>query len=384
MPKSIQTMLNPDDIQRLCERKYPAFLRSIVTGEQFFPMLIRFGRPSSVDDWEKLRREISSLANGDIGYRIEWVETNTRRWGQQKFPERVWFENELGLLKALRKTSEVEKFRSNIALTRKECPALEGWLPRNAPRLIEFPAVWPDLLKVCSHFLNNPRPGIYSRELPIEVDTKFIERYQGILWDLLDFLLPDSTKVASDRFEERFGLRYDEPMIRFRILDPKLKLRINLPVDDLAVPLSQFCALGWTGLTVLITENKMRTTFLTLPPIPAAIGVWGGGGAAELLSSAHWFANCRIFYWGDLDVHGFHILSRLRRTFPQVTSIMMDEATLDAFSNFIVPASESTYEEISNLTAEERGAYQRVKTAQILLEQEKISQRYATKALSGI
>ena len=68
-------------------------------------------------------------------------------------------------------------------------------------------------------------------------------------------------------------------------------------VEDLAVPLSQFRAFDWSDLAFLITENKM--TFLTLPPISRAIGIWGGGGAAELLTLVDWLAGCRHFYWGD-------------------------------------------------------------------------------------
>jgi hypothetical protein len=375
-------MLNPDDIQQLCERKYPAFLRSLVTGEKFFPMPIRFGRPSTADDWEKLRREVSSLANGQLGYQIEWTETNTRRWGRQKFPTRVWFESEGDYVAALRKAREVATFRLNLVLAREQLPNLGPWLSSNPVRIVEYAHVWADLLKVCRYFLTHPRPGLYARELPIEVDTKFIESHEGVLRSLLDSLLPNPAKVESERFEERFGLRYDEPQIRFRLLDPELKLRLSICVDDLAVPLSQFRALNWSGMTVLITENKMRTTFLSLPSAPNAIGIWGGGGAAELLSSVNWLASCRLVYWGDVDVHGFHILSRLRGIFPNIISVMMNETTLDTFARFIVAASESSYEDISHLTMDESRAYQRAKAGKLLLEQEKIPHSHATPLLS--
>jgi hypothetical protein len=379
-----QPMLNPDDIQQLCERKYPAFLRSLVTGEKFFPMPIRFGQPSTSDDWEKLRQEVSSLANGQLGYQIEWTETNTRRWGRQKFPTRVWFENESDYVTALRKSQEVASFRMNLALSREQLPNIDAWLSSNSVRVVEYARVWADLLKVCRYFLAHPRPGLYARELPIEVDTKFIERHESVLGSLLDFLLPDLAKVESNRFEEQFGLRYDEPMIRFRLLDSKLRFRLNLPVDDLAVPLSQFRALNWIGITALITENKMRTTFLTLPTAPNSIGIWGGGGAVELLSSVNWLANCRLFYWGDMDVHGFHILSRLRETFPNIVSAMMDDVTLNAFARFIVNANESSCEMISHLTMDECRAYQRVKQGNLLLEQEKIPYSYAAPLLGAL
>nr|WP_286196907.1 DUF2220 domain-containing protein [Thalassotalea sp. G20_0] len=35
-------------------------------------------------------------------------------------------------------------------------------------------------------------------------------------------------------------------------------------------------------------------------------------------------------YWGGIDTHGFAILSRLRQYFPQVRSLLMDQATLQA------------------------------------------------------
>src|SRR5438477_1293911 len=192
-------MLGPNDIQQLCERKYPAFLRSIVTGEQFFPMPIRFGRPSTAEDWEKLRSEVAALANGQLGYRIEWTETNTRRWGRQRLPDRVWFENEAEFLQAVRRINEVERLRSNLALARKEFAALESWFPANTSRLVEFGAVWPDLMKVCRYFLANPRPALYARELPINVDTKFIDRHQSVLRSLLDVILPEEARTNAER-----------------------------------------------------------------------------------------------------------------------------------------------------------------------------------------
>lgn len=375
-------MLQPDDIARLCQRKYSAFLKAVVAKEAFFPLEVRFGRPSTTAEWETLRNEITTLVDGNLGYRIEWTETNTRRWGRQRFPERVWFENEREFLRAIRKDHETERLRVNLTLTREQCSQLEPWLSSNVMRVVEFADAWSGLLKVCCYFLAHPRPGLYTRELPVGVDTKFIERHQGILRSLLDFLLPESAKNESDRFEERFGLRFDEPLIRFRLLDAQLKSRLGLPVDDLAVPLSQFRALDLGDLTVLIAENKM--TFLTLPLTSDALGIWGGGGAAELLSSVDWLARCRLLYWGDVDVHGFHILSRLRRTFPTLASLMMNETTLDQFTHLAVVARPATYEDVSGLTEDEQRAYERVCAKMLLLEQEKIPHVHATREIESV
>ncbi len=375
-------MLHPDEIRRLCLRKYPAFLRAIIMEKGFFPLEIPFGQPSTTDEWEKLRRDIRTLAQDDIGYRIEWSEINTRRWGKQKLPRRVWFENEAEFLRAIHKEKEIDVFRCNVKLTRQMCPMLESWLLANTLRLVEFADSWLGLLKMCQYFLAHPFPKVYAREIQVEVGTKFVERHETILRGLLDHILPESAKVNAERFEERFGLRFDEPLIRFRLLDNSLRDRLHLSVDDLAVPLSQFRSQNWSHLTVVITENKMRTTFLTLPSIPNGLGIWGGGGAAELLKSVDWLSTCQIFYWGDIDVHGFHILSSLRRAFPMIKSVMMDESTLEQFRNYAVKAMPARYQDIGGLTKEEGQIYQTVNTEAVLLEQEKIPHSHASQMLS--
>jgi hypothetical protein len=371
-------MLSSVDIQRLCQRKFPAFLKALVTGEQFFPLDVRFGRPSTTDEFEKLRAEIASLTTDAHGYRIEWSEKNTRKWGRQKLPERVWFETEEEFVRAMGKVSDVARFRENLLLTRKICPSLELWLPDNVTALIDFADEWNGLLQVCAYFLKNPRPGLYARELPVDVDTKFIERHHAILGKMLGFLLYIEARYGI-RFEERFGILYDEPLIRIRILDESLHEKLRQPLSDFSTPLSRCSKLNWQDLAVIITENKMN--FLTLPTIGGAIGIWGGGHAAELLKQIPWLKNCRLFYWGDLDEHGVQILANLRASFPSVTSVMMDAATLSDFGNLAAVGTAADAFDVSLLNAEEREAFDRIRTGNLRLEQEKIPHASAVSRL---
>ena len=378
-------MLSPDDIRAACQKKYPDFLRALITGETFFPLEIRFGRPSTTAAWSTLQSEITALASAQPvhGYCIDWVETNTRHWGRQRLPERVWFETEAGYLALLGKDAETRRFRRNIELTRRVCPELEGWLAPHVARLVDSDADWPDVLQVCRYFIDHPRPDLYARELPIPVGTKFIEARRPLFRSLLDFALPAHAVVLdSEHFETRFGLRFDEAMIRLRTLDPALTERLRLPATDLAMPSSQFNLLDWSDLTLVITDNKM--TFLTLPTLKNSLGIWGGGGAAALLETAPWLARCRIFYWGDLDVHGFHILSRLRRAHPHLQSALMDDETLARFEPYWKIAGHAAYEETSCLTSKEKALYLRLRDTGALLEQEKISHPYAVTKLQSI
>lgn len=376
-------MLSPDDIRGACQRKYPAFLRAAITGEAFFPLEIRFGRPSTTAAWQTLQTEISALAQPGAGYRIDWTDVNTRQWGRQRLPERVWFEHEADYLRLLGKIDEVSRFRLNVALIRDQCAALAPWLAPHAMRVIEHDDSWPRLLHVCRYFLGNPRPQRYARELPIPVGTKFIEENRPILRSLLDFILPtEHVDTSAEHFETRFGLRFDEGLVRFRLLDHALAKPLGLPITDLSVPYSQFRTLPWAQLSVLVVENKM--TFLTLPPLPNTVAIWGGGNAVAVLGNARWLAECRVFYWGDLDVHGFHILSRFRQTLQHVESVLMCEKVLDEFASYQVRASPVSYEETTGLTPAELATYARLRDTHVLLEQEKIPHAYTMEELARL
>ena len=94
-----------------------------------------------------------------------------------------------------------------------------------------------------------------------------------------------------------------------------------------------------------------------------------------------WLADCRIVYWGDLDVHGFHILARLRRGLPQVKSVMMNAEVLDRFMTPAATGKPATHEFVETLTSAGRQAYAQVQAGNLLLEQEKIPHAFAVAEL---
>lgn len=359
--------------------RYPDFLRSIVNGTTFFPLPVRFGKPSPTEDFNKLRREINALTEANLGCNIEWTEVNSRRWGKQRFPQRLEFGDETSYLRALGKTKEVARFRENLAITRQRCPVLVAYLETRPSDAVEFVDDWAGLLEVCCFLRLHPRPNLYARELPLSVDTKFVERYQTVLARLLSVVLPTNAIVEAERFEERFGLRYEQPQIRLRLLDESLRTTLGVPFRDVALPSEEFQNLGWNNLRVLVSENKM--TFLTLPCVPRTIGVWGAGNAAALLHSVSWLADCELFYWGDVDAQGFEILARLREAFPRTKSIMMDAATMTRFRDLCVAGVVSNAQIRPQLTSTEEKAHQLVRASNLRLEQERIPNQFAATAI---
>jgi hypothetical protein len=367
-------MLNPADIQGLAQRKYPDYLRSLVTSEPLFPLRIRFGKPSSTEEFGKLSQEVVALSTGNFGYTIEWELKNTRKYGTQNLPVQVRFDSEEQFVKAIGKQREVEQFRTNLAATTARLPQLQEWMAVHVKWVVEFGPVWDEMLKVCEYFLANPRPGLYTRQLPIAVHTKFIQENAQVLSSLLSTILPESAKAEGGAFESRFGLKMLEPLIRFRVLDPNLQSRLEFTHAEMGLPLSVFCSLKVEGVRVIITENLMN--FECLPGIPNGLAIWGQGNAAELLHAVPWLSGCAVHYWGDIDEHGFHILARLRSKFPSIRSIMMDLGTLENFRNLTGPGERAGKTPI-NLTDEERLAYETVVRDELRLEQEKIPQSYS-------
>ena len=56
--------------------------------------------------------------------------------------------------------------------------------------------------------------------------------------------------------------------------------------------------------------------------------IFGAGYGWEALAQARWLTFCTLYYWGDIDTYGFHMLDRLRASFPHARSFLMDRETL--------------------------------------------------------
>ena len=225
------------------------------------------------------------------------------------------------------------------------------------------------------YFVDHPRPNVYARELPLSVDTKFIERHASLLRDWLDLVLPPHAIRADEKkFEHRFGLRSADPHLLVRLLDPQLGSELGFPCVEFSLPLDTLASLPVRADLVLIVENKVN--LLTLPRVKRGLGL-GALGDAATRRHVPWLSRIPIVYWGDVDVEGLEILSSLRALFPQTRSLLMDVATLDRWPHLIVSGSGhvSTRETPAHLTESEQAAFTRCRDGNLRLEQERIPHR---------
>ncbi len=342
--KSIQ------QIRRQLEKQWQKFkfqqaylAKNFAQQEPVFPFVINLPKPTdkqwlhSYDEVKIWLDNINEL-NTVQGFSLKKQQTNYAKVGKQIIPISLTITNIEALARYLGKWQNWQKFLTNVELINQALPQLGSWLLVNAKEINKYQNVWLSLIRVCQHFLKQPRLKCYLRQLDIVgIDTKFIEQHKNILKSLLDELLPPSQikskieKLTEHGFEKRFGLLYEQPQIRFRLLDPILVQEFS-GLSDLSMPLDQFQQLNMLIDKVFITENKING--LAFPQVNNAMVIFGLGYGIQSLKQVSWLNTCQLTYWGDIDTHGFAMLSQLRGYFPKVKSLLMDEVTLLACKKF--------------------------------------------------
>lgn len=381
-------MISVEEIKKQALKNYKYFLTDLIEKKSYNPIEIRFGKVKSKDltgNPFKISDEIKELRNNSkqilgFGYTIDFKIQNTQQFGKQEFPEKIYFQNELDFLKFIKKEKEVKKFKENINLILTNLPDSKDFFIKYPLKVIDNELIWIDLIKVCKYFLENPKPCLYIRELPIKIHTKFIEHNKKIIGEILDKILPEaSLNPEFKEFEKRFGLKYDQSLIRFRFLDSKLFIG---NMSDISLTENEFESLKFYCKNVFITENKIN--FLTFPMIKNSIVIFGKGFNISNLKNANWLNEKDIFYWGDIDTHGLQILSQITGYFPKTKSIMMDFETLNHFKNKCGKGENTNVSELVNLTDKEIRLFNHLKEKNLRLEQEKITQEYVDEYLKKI
>ena len=391
-------MIGPAEIHAKAERRYAAFLASVVEGESIFPLEIPFAKAKpgeAAARWIELGAELSALkaesaeARPGKSYAVEWEERRDRLAGGQRLPSRIAFPDETPYLAFLGKAREVERFRSDLALILEAFPALRAWAAAKPHAIIERSGEWPRILAALAWLAANPDSGLYLREVPAVEDTKFIEARKPLLRVLLDLVAPPPPgREGAPDFESRCGLRVAPQTVRVRILDRAIAEARLSGVDDLSVPIDRLTLLGFPEIErVLVIENKTSfgraEVFLTAPALRGTIAIFGSGYASRVLGTASWMASRRLGYWGDIDSHGLRILGGFCASFPEARSLLMDEETFDRFPEYRTDAPPDDAAEPENLDPAELGLFRRLVAMPRgnRLEQERVPYGYAREAL---
>lgn len=372
-------MIQPEDIRRKAENLYEAAIRSWLDGkDNFFPRVIPSQKKpdseltTAIMKVQKLRQNSKEVLG--YGYSVKWQQVNSRKYGRNSFPEQISFETIEDLLRFIQKKSEFAAFTDAVTKIRNLFPQLEPWIESNIRFLTDLAPEIDGLVEVVRFLQAHPRPDCFIRELPLAVDTKFVEQHQGVLRQWLDILLPPHCiRADEEHFERRFGLRYAEPHLLMRFLDPEIQKKIGFPCDVLSLPLHTVGQLPLEQARVIIVENKVN--LLTIPRLPHAIGIGALGKAVSLLRYVQSLSDMPITYWGDIDIEGFEILSDLRAIFPHTQSMLMDQETLLGYRHLTVPGTGQQMSVPVHLTSDETNAFHLCLQENLRLEQERLPQK---------
>lgn len=290
-------------------------------------------------------------------FAVEWRDINHRLSGRNRLPAAVVFDKPDDAAAYLKKAKELAVFGQLAASLVDDFAALRPWLLKYPLRVLEHADEWQKLLSVAGWVVKHPRPGIYLRQISLPgIDSKFIESRKKLLGEWLDLLSPaaaiDTAQTGVTGFEARYGFLAKPATIRFRLLDSRLRIA---GLSDLTVTAGEFATLNLQVKRVFVTENDVNG--LAFPNVQGGMVIFGRGYGFDALAQVEWLKDKEIHYWGDIDTHGFAILSQFRQYFPQTRSLLMDQATLLAHRESWVAETAPGRADLSGLTFEESALY---------------------------
>lgn len=210
--------------------------------------------------------------------------------------------------------------------------------------------------------------GYYIRELPIRgVDTKWIETHRS----------------AVELVHPLQGFRSKPALVEVRTLDPRQPVGgfqyVQCSVDELAA--------HQPGVeNIIMVEN--HHTFLALPSLNRTWAIFGGGYYSDALAAGmSWLVDKNVYYWGDLDSHGFNMVSRTRAVLPGMRTILMDLGTVLRHEELAVEEPTALPDDPGNLTPGERQALEHLRVHArgrcLRIEQERIDFRWVCGELAA-
>ena len=377
-------------------------LKETVCSSDCFPKRLRFKTPNSKAlsyDFDAVRCWVTDIQKLK-GFRIVYKTIRHPVIGENRVPVEAWVDTLETAIALLNKQKQVSIFSELYKQTKRHTPELIKWVKQYPLKALELAEVWPKLLDFVRWSQQHPRPDIYLRQVSLPgIDSKFIEQHRPVLAALLDLALAEeqinNKKTGIKQFEQRYGFRSKPEKIRFRLLDTGLTL-LPAPLtradNDFSITANDFQQLHQNTefaahiKRVFITENEIN--FLSFPEQKNSLVIFGSGYGFDALAKAQWLSQLAVFYWGDIDSHGFAILDQLRNKFPHVQSLLMDETTLMKHREFWGNETKAENRELHRLTNSEQNLYQALLdnyyAEHLRLEQERVDYQYLSGVLSSL
>ena len=385
-------MKSPDDIRQQLHKRYKNKLGQWLgplNSDSSWPLEFNLQLPSehvvlrqpeAVGAWITAWRNWQRVGVGTL----IWCERRWRTAGIQQLPERLILNTAAEVVSWIGEATRWQRACSRFEILTTRWPALQQILARHFDLLADYSDADFRRLQDLLVWLNtNPRSGVYPRQVPIAgLDSKWLEKRKGVLTDFLNAI----AGINDQGFFQASGLRVLPQLIRMRILDDGLRQKVA-GLGDITSPVNELIELELSVQRVFVVENVQ--TLLAFPDIQGSIVIGGQGYNVGILQDLPWIMSAECIYWGDLDTHGFAILSKARNCFPKIRSILMDEETLLAHKSLWVKEEKPHGAgELPQLSTDEQAVYRKLTLnywgQNIRLEQERIAWDYAITKLAAV
>ena len=367
-----------------------------------FPVRLRLKKPDSKAMGARfgdVRQWMQSIT--ELRYtRIEYKDIRHPQLGLNSIPNTLWIDKLDDALAFIGKRKDSIRFQQQLADAVTHDQRLLEWIRKRPLKVLELSDAWSRLLRLHKALIEPQVKPLYLRQIIVDgIDTKFIEAHRTTLSEWLDITLPanriDEQHRGSRGFARRYGFKDKPARLRLRSLDPAAPLFHDatttaehdaIATADIALDVDVIQRMSPQHTRVLMTENEIN--YLALPYLPDTLGIFGSGYGLQSLYDIPWLSRCTVWYWGDIDTHGFAILNELRAVLPHVQSIMMDSATLIAHQNLWGHEQTPTDRTLSRLTEVEQQLYNDLSgqrhAENVRLEQEQIGYAFMLEQLKQI
>jgi hypothetical protein len=373
------------------------YLRAHAMGEAWEPIVLPVRGPTSADlqqhfdearSWAAVFERDAAACSFEIEHRV----VRGRSIGASRVPARTHIRTFDQLCKVLGTADQVKALDCLLEMTSERRPELVDWARQHPLQLLEHEDAWERILATISWIGAHDTRHMYLRQMDVGgVDTKFVEGHHRLITKLLQvygvedggLAEPGSGAGAVPDFARRFGFLAKPSYVRLRFLDPE---RSPFPrgISEVTMRSDELAGFDVRAETVFVIENEV--SYLAIPEMPCAVAVFGSGFRSAGLGELPWLADTEVVYWGDIDTHGYDILSRLRALLPKVSSILMDHHTLLSHQEHWTVEPSPTHRALDHLTESEQAVYQDlvqdVYGRGIRLEQERVRYHAVEKALA--
>ncbi len=363
----------PEDIAARVRRRWDdgSLLRAYANGDSFDPIEVRLRgpTPSQVgDDIAAAREWVTAVDAGrrdDSRYTLQWESIGGRQIGRNQLPVRAVVSS-IGQASALLGVATlVRRFNELLAIAHQH-PQVRQWVVDHPLRALDLAAEMSRLIGAYVWLDSHRQSNRYLREISAPgVDTKFAERHRPVLAAMLGV---PSTAAG---FLAGLGLRSKPGLVRLR---PSLSLGLPGSLTELAARSEELAHVRVEPRTAVIIENEISYLSIDIPE--DGVVIWGKGFDVDGVGRLRWLADADVYYWGDIDTHGFAILDRLRAWLPRARSVLMDRETLLAHRDRWVTEDRPARSVLTRLTPGEQDLYSELVGdglgERVRLEQERI------------